>query len=193
LLHYIEFSDQALLRCINQDDRAAFTVIYRRHWQSLYNSAYKRTRNKEQCQDIVQNVFTDLWTRRTSIEIENLSAYLHTAVRFQVLKQASRQPLNSVFLDEFELIITSTVNADDPLLEKEILNLISLWIAALPEKRRKIFLMHYNDGLSTRQIAEALGISQKTVQNQLLTANQNLRLRLAHFLSVSVLLAFIAK
>lgn len=191
--YYGELSDAALLNLVKQDDREAFAVIYRKHWQALYNSAYKRTRDKEQCQDIVQNVLTDLWLRRNDVEIDNLPAYLHTAVRFQVFKQVSRQPTNSVLLDSFELTISSPEHTDDPLLEKEILNLMSLWIAALPSKRRKIFLMHYTDGLSTREIAARLGVSQKTVQNQLNTATQALRARLAHIISISVLLTFIIK
>jgi len=191
--YYGELSDAALLNLVKQDDREAFAVIYRKHWQALYNSAYKRTRDKEQCQDIVQNVLADLWIRRVDLDIDNLPAFLHTAVRFQVFKQVSKHPLNSVFLDSFEQTITSPEQTDDPLLEKEILSLMSLWIAALPGKRRKIFLLHYTDGRSTKEIAAELGISQKTVQNQLNTATQALRARLTHIISISALLAFVVK
>ncbi len=178
---------------MKEGDRDAFSLLYKTHWPSLYNTAFKRTRNKEQCQDIVQNVLADLWVRRGTVEIENLAAYLHTAVRFQVFKLASRQPDTSAFLDSFEQVITATENADDPLREKEIANLINLFIAAIPEKRRTIFLMHYTEGLSTKEIAERLGISQKTVQNQLNTASQALRSRLTHLLSLLILLSLLDK
>lgn len=190
---YKGFSDQELLHLAQQEDVGAFTAIYRKHWQTLYNSAYKRNRDKAQCEDIVQNVFIDFWSRKNELRIDNLAAYLHTAVRFQLFKQTTRQPLQAIFLDNFDEILSSPLRADDGLIEREILPLITLWIAALPKKRRKIFIMYYTDELSTGEIAESLGISQKTVQNQLNTASQNIRAHLSHLMSVSLLASFLIK
>ena len=186
-------TDLDLFLLVKQDDCNAFTQIYHRHWQELFNTAFKRNHNKEQCQDIVQNIFTDLWKRRNVLTIIDLEAFLHTAVRYQVFKLAERMPLQSVFLDCFEEIIISPVHTDDLLIEKEILELIHKWIAALPEKRRKIFLLHYLDDLSTKEISEYIGISRKTTQNQLTTASQSLRIRLAQVLSLSLLITIIVK
>ena len=60
-------------------------------------------------------------------------------------------------------------------------------------KRRKIFLMHYYEDLSTSEIAKQLNISQKTVQNQLITASTYIRARFAHLLSAAILLNFMTK
>jgi RNA polymerase sigma-70 factor (ECF subfamily) len=182
----VEYSDADLLARMRRDDQSAFSLLYRQHWASLYGTAYKRTRNREQAQDIVQNIFADLWSRRHQADIADLAAYLHTAVRFQLYKQISRAPREAVYLDGFEELILSPLSADDPIREKEILRLIELWLAALPEKRRKIFILHYTEGLSTREIAGQLGISQNTVQAQLYTANQSLKARLAHFMIMTL-------
>lgn len=187
------YDDEALLLLLKEDNKQAFTAIYHKYWSSLYNSAYKRFRDKEHCKDIVQNVFTDLWNRREELQIEKLSAYLHTAIRFQVYKQSSKQSLNSEFFQTFEEILASTFKSDGSLLEKELIQLVELWIKALPEKRRKIFLMHYYEELSTREISNQLGISQKTVQNQLNTASTYIRARFAHFLSISLILSNLLK
>jgi len=85
------------------------------------------------------------------------------------------------------------MHTDDPILEKEIMDLLGYWIAALPAKRRQIFLMHYIEDLSTRDIAERIGVSRKTVQNQLNTASQSLRVRLAHFISLAPLITFLVQ
>lgn len=170
--------DSDLLLQIKQDIREAFDEIYNRYWHVLYNSAYKRTRDREQCRDAIQNVFIDLWQRRADLHITNLSAYLQQAVRFQILKAISKNPQQSVFLSDFDDLFTSPVYTDDRLKEKEALQLIELWLQTLPEKRRNIFILHYKEGLTTRQIAEKLGISQNTVQAQLYTATENLRARL---------------
>ncbi|HEY0769947.1 MAG TPA: sigma-70 family RNA polymerase sigma factor [Sphingobacteriaceae bacterium] len=184
------YDDEALINRLKEDNKLAFTQIYRKYWEALYNSAYKRLKDPELCKDIVQNVFTDLWNRRGVSNIENLPAYLHTAVRFQVYKQSVKlQPNGSEFLKVFEEMVASPFSSDGLLLEKELVRLVELWIKALPQKRRKIFVMHHYDELSTREISNQLGISQKTVQNQLNTASTYIRARFAHFLSISLLLS----
>lgn len=186
--------DDALFDLLKQGDEAAFVKIYNLYWVELYNAAYKRLPEKEKCQDIIQNVFTDLWNRKAELDLEKPLAYLHTAVRFQVLKHIARSPRNSFFGKSFENELISPLQADGILLEREVGLLLELFIKALPEKRRNIFIMHYFEGLSTSKIAFELNISQKTVQNQLTTATQALRLRLTHlFLVVSVLISAIFK
>lgn len=180
----IQLNDDELFLQLKQNDRAAFSEIYKRYWQELYDDAYNRTRNREQCEDIVQNVLADLWLRRETHNIENLRAYLHSAVKFQFYKLVSKQRGAAVYLDYLDELLYSSINADDILREKEIARVIELWLKTLPEKRRKIFLMRYAEDMSTRQIADTLGISQNTVQAQLHTASQSLTTRLAQFLTV---------
>ena len=186
------FLDNDLILLMKQGDSKAFTEIYDRYWNVLYNKAYQRIHNKEQAQDIVQNIFTDLWNRRECLKIENLQAYLHTAVRYQVFKLIERKP-QSYFIEHFEELIVSPVHTDDLLLEKEVQNIIQLWIAALPSKRKEIFVQHYINNRSTKEIAQRLHVSTKTVQNQLHTASQSLRLRIAHFLSLCMFIAVLLK
>ena len=73
-------------------------------------------------------------------------------------------------------------------MSKEFSQLIDLWIAALPAKRRKIFLLHYYDQLTTREIADQLHISQKTVQNQLNTATTYIKAHFSNMLMLAILL-----
>jgi len=178
--------DYALFDLLKQGDEAAFGKIYKLYWSELYNAAYKRLPEKEKCQDVIQNVFTDLWNRRKELDLQKPSAYLHTAVRFQILKHIARTPKNSFFATSFENQLISPLQADGALLDREAKSLLELFIKALPEKRRKIFLMHYFEGLSTAKISVELNISQKTVQNQLTTATHALRFRLTHLFVISV-------
>jgi RNA polymerase sigma-70 factor (family 1) len=189
IMTVVENPDQdELVRLLSQNDGESFSKIYRLLWPSLFNTAYKRLGDKEKCEDIVQNVFVDLWLRKDKISISNLSAYLHTAVRFQVYKYASGMSSNSEFFNVLEQTIDSSFKADENLLSKELYNLVQLWIEALPKKRRKIFLLHYFENLSTGQIAAELNISQKTVQNQLNTATIEIKARFSHLLLLILLL-----
>lgn len=173
-------NENLLFDLLKQGDEGAFGKIYKLYWTDLYNSAYKRLPEKERCQDIIQNVFTDLWNRRTELDLVNPAAFLHTAVRFQVLKHIARTPKGNVFTQSIETELISPLRTDGALLEREVKVLIELFIKALPEKRRKIFLLHYFEGLSTAKISTQLNISQKTVQNQLTTATHALKFRLTH-------------
>ena len=68
-----------------------------------------------------------------------------------------------------------TLNANDIISDKELKMVAKLWLNALPPKKRAIFILHFQENLSTKEIALKLGISQKTVQNQLGTASNELR------------------
>jgi len=183
-------NDIYLFDLLKQGDEAAFSKIYKLYWAELYNAAYKRLPEKEKCQDIIQNVFADLWNRKAELDLQKPLAYLHTAVRFQVLKHLYKDRRNNSFNTVFEEKLISPLQTDGALLEKEVGVLIELFIKALPEKRRKIFLLHYFEGLSTAKISVQLDISQKTVQNQLTTATHALKFRLTHLFLLMFLLYF---
>lgn len=183
--------EQSLFALLREGDESAFEQIYKLYWTQLFNAAYKRLPEKEKCKDIIQNVFTDLWNRRETLELANPAAYLHTAVRFQVLKQISKNSKNSAFTATFEAELISPLATDGEVLEKEVRVLIELFIKALPQKRREIFLLYYFKGLNTAQIATQLNVSQKTVQNQLATASNALRLRLTQFFLSILFLLFL--
>lgn len=175
-------SDEQLFSLVKQHDRTAFDQLYNRHWLSLFNKAYKRLRDREACCDILQDIFADLWNKRAIRNVDNLAAYLNTAVRNKVYTLLSQGKAGNYFVQPFE-DIAGAAQADSHFNQKEISNLVRLWMESLPEKRREIFRLRFYEGASTRQISEYLNISQKTVQNQLLLAFRDLRLHLAHYLA----------
>ncbi len=171
----LELSDRELLQQLTTGDRSAFEVLYRRHWRRLYDSAHKRLNNRQQSEDIVQDVFFRLWVRRSELDIQDLSSYLSRAVRNQVLNYVTRQKADYGFYEPFATLLTDHSTADAALLAKEVMGLVEDYAATLPVKRREIFLLHMRQRLSTKEIAELLNISQKTVQNQLHAAMKGMR------------------
>ena len=181
------YQDSELVHLLLQDDKNAFDELYRRYWSILFNAAYKRIRSIDLSKDITQEVFIDLWLRRGKVQIENIQAYLHTAVRFQVLKLISLEKLNTSFIEPFENMAISSLNADGEMIDKELFKLFETWLNTLPEKRKAIFVMHYMEKLSTKEIAERLDISQKTVQNQLGRSVQGLRSSLNQYMLILII------
>ena len=182
--NYSDYTDIELLLEIRRSSSDAFSELYNRYWKSLYNNAYKRLNDEGACMDIVQDVFTDVWLRRTALEIENIPGYLHTAIRFQVLKFIAKNKLTKHFVQPFENIIDASLNSDCKINEKEVYFLLKAWINTLPKKRREIYILRHEQNLSTKEISQKLNVSQKTVQNQLGNALQSLRMRLAHLLTL---------
>ena len=188
---WVDIDDITLFSLLKQGNEQAFEVIYRRHWKVLFDAAYRRLPEKEKCQDIIQNIFVDLWHRRDALEIEKPLAYLHGAVRFQVLKSLSKAHLNVNFYTSFENDIISPLKADETLLTKEAKYLLQLFLATLPKKRRKIFTMYYFEGFKSSDIAMAFNISEKTVKNQLSEAGRLLKLRITQLFLVFLVLIFL--
>jgi len=179
--------DSALVLQVAAQNRLAFDELYDRHFKLVYNAAFKRLRNADQAADIAQEVFVQLWTRKSIAPIENLPAYLFTLVRNNVFKFLEReqryQPLPELF-DQWD---GSTSNADAVLLYQEFVVAFEQLVNALSPQQQIIFRMRYEQELSPAEIAEKLDISPKTVRNQLGKA----LVRLKSAVEISILFYFI--
>jgi RNA polymerase sigma-70 factor (family 1) len=178
---YALYTDEALLALIRQGDKTAFDAIYDRYWASLYGTARKMFVRAEQAEDIVQELFINLWVKRDDYQIDQLNGYLRTALRSRVMNYVTRDQVRESFYEPFESILKVDFQAEELVREKELLALVAAYVGSLPPKRKEIFLMHFEKQMNTAEIAEALSISQKTVQNQLYTAIQGLRSTLGAF------------
>lgn len=188
MVAYNTYTDQELTALLIGNDSHAFDEIYQRYWKRFYNEAYKRLRNPELCEELVQDVFSDLWAKRGQKPIDQLSGYLSTAVKYQVFMQYKRGNKIPVFEEALEHVAEDSLLADSMFELKELKARIEEWLMTQPEKRREIFKMRFMDELSTKEISEILGLSQKTVQNQLITATNSLRGTLGDALVILILL-----
>src|SRR5438445_10719190 len=163
--NYID--DVLLLQQIEQGSKHAFNLLYEKHWGKAYAEAYKRLKDSDQAKDIVQEVFTHIWVKKESLHINNLPAYLNIAIRNKVFKLIEKQKLIHPFFNILENMPATYLQADDNLLWKEFLISYEALLNALPPKRQIIFRLHFQNDLPTKDIATQLGITRKTVQNQL--------------------------
>src|SRR2546428_3666913 len=94
--------DHNLLDLMRNDDRSAFEKIYNKYWNKLYLSAYNILRNRHSAEDIVQEVFVQLWLKRHVNQVQVLQSYLFTAVRFQVFKAIRDGKAHEELFEEVE-------------------------------------------------------------------------------------------
>lgn len=171
--HLIPADTELLLR-LGNGDRHAFDILYNRYWKQVFNAAYKRLGDREQAQDIAQDVFIQLWTRASKAPIDNLSGYLMVATRNGVFKKMEKEAKYSA-LPESVHQMESATGADSGVLHQEFLIAFQALIETLPPQQRMIFKMRFEEELNSQQIAEKLEISVKTVRNQLGKALATLR------------------
>jgi RNA polymerase sigma-70 factor (ECF subfamily) len=172
-----------LVQQLSQNNREAFKNIYDRYWSSLLDAAWKGLQDRQAAEDLVQGVFLSLWQTREQLQVHNLEAYLKTAVRYKVLNYVVRTKRTHDFFESFYEIFQEKNTPETMCISKNLLELIYAYADILPVKRREIFMLYIQNRLSTKEIAVTLGLSQKTVQNQLGISLQGLRTKLAPFLS----------
>ena len=137
--------------------------------------ALNYTGKYEDAEDIVQQLFAELWERETAgkLEIANVKSYLYTAVKNRGLKFIQRARAVQPIEDAGE--VAADENSDEEVLRAEREARLWDWIDELPTERRNIFLMAKQRGMKYKEIAGELGISVKTVENQMGKALQSLR------------------
>jgi DNA-directed RNA polymerase specialized sigma24 family protein len=83
---YSYFSDKMLLAHLKQGDREAFVEIFERYWKKLYNESYKRLKDKDLVESVVQEVYVTLWKEKESEKIQKILPYLLSSTRAHILK-----------------------------------------------------------------------------------------------------------
>jgi RNA polymerase sigma-70 factor (family 1) len=178
-------SDGELVDLLKSGDQAAYTEIYDRYILILLNHAYNKTRNREEAKDVVQEVFTTLWAKRRDFNFHtNLSGYLYSAVRNNILNQVVHKTVLDKYLVSISQFISnaeSQVITDHLVREHELSSIIEKEIAGLPPKMREVFELSRKQHFSHKQIAEKLEISEQTVSKQVTNALRILRVRLGVF------------
>lgn len=148
-----------------------FQRVFEQYYNPLCKYAFSFIKEKDVCEDIVQDVFARIWeTRRDIVVADGVKFYLFAAVRNNCLTHLRREQRLPVYsLTEMDMEDTwpatgAEINCGDPVNYKALL---SQGIDQLPPKCKEVFLLSHLGDLSNQQVADNLGISIKTVNNQL--------------------------
>ncbi len=185
LPHSEKQEDQFLLRQVALGCKQSFNQLYEKHWEHAYQSVYIRLKNREESKDIVQEIFTHIWLKRETVAIDNLPAYISVAARNRIFKFVSKQKNIHPFFRLLENIPAMYRETDANLLTKEFFEAYEAVINSLPPKKKMIFRLRFQEDLSTKDISQHLGVSIKTVQNQIGKAIAQLRITFFILLVIS--------
>ncbi len=183
--------DIQILYSLKQGDKNAFEIVFRKYVAKIYHFAKNTLYNENVAEDITQNVFLSLWEHRMDIIPEkNFSAYLYTIAKNLIYRETEKMLLAFRYTEH----LNKTHQTDEDLFTEEMINANSLeelifrLVEQLPEARKKIFLLHFVDDLSNKDIATQLSISEDNVAQQIRRSITYLKKHLKDYVSLSALL-----
>lgn len=174
---YNSISDQELIDLLKQDNREAFAEIYKRHAPQLTSFATAKLFSMDDARDLIQDLFTSLWTTREKIFItSSVQTYLFASVRHKVIDKIRK----NITREEYAIILQSlstysSYNPEKELEAKDLKKIVDQAIEKLPPRTREIYKLSREDHHSITDIASKLNLSDQTVKNQLTAAMKSLR------------------
>ncbi|MDR6782510.1 RNA polymerase sigma-70 factor (ECF subfamily) [Pedobacter africanus] len=172
-----------------QQDDEAFEHLFKTHFKALHAYAIAILRDEDTAEEVVQNMFLKFWEKRELLNIQtSVKAYLYKCVYHDSLNLLKHEKIKTKYQD----FATYTMNShNEPASSKvettELERQIGLALNELPEQCRTIFQMSRFEELKYREIADQLGLSVKTIENQMGKALKMMRLKLADFLTLILL------
>lgn len=169
-------NEKELLAQIAEGNENAFRQLYGLYDTMLFSFLVKLTRSADAASEIMQETFLQLWLYRDTLaEVEHPRAYIH-----RIAANTAHRWMNRYFIQRLALEETSPLPAyEDDALEqlsaKKLTETIARIIEEMPEQRRKIYRLHRDNGLSSREIALQMEISSSTVRNTVAAALKDIR------------------
>lgn len=161
--------DFFLVKALKKGDIAAFDKCMQVYGKKIFFFVKKYIINKEDTEDIVQEVFIKIWENRIQLKEElSFNSYIYT-ITYNAIRKYYRNRYLSIehinkHLKDYK---DFTDNSNLQIEFNETQELVNKAISLLPERRRIVFQLSRQDGLSYNEIAEKLGIKPKTVENQI--------------------------
>ena len=180
---------------ISQGDEKAFATVFDYYRNKIYGVALKLTHSTTVAEEIVEDVFLKIWSRRATLdEIENFSAYLFTIVRnetYKILKQIAKN-YKIVLLTESNESVAHN-NTEDYVINKEFTSLLQKAIERLPQQQKQVYKLMKEEDLKRGEVAELLHLQPETVKFHLAQAMKNIRtycmLHLNVFIGLTILVS----
>lgn len=182
-------TDELLLKRIANNCEISFKIIFDRYRTRFYAAAIKLTHSTDISEEIVQDVFVNLWTRRTVLaSVENPSGYLFTILYNNIYSHLKKISAERIMRDNFHEYAYEKENSVENIINgKETRQLIYTLVHQLPSRQRQVYVLSKEVGLSRGEISERLDISPNTVKNHLQEAMKFMR---ANLFKIKILLLF---
>jgi len=179
---YKNLSDADLTDLLKSSDELAFKELYIRYWKKALYFANQKIADLMEAENIVQDIFVSLWNRRDRLTITScFYKYLLVAVNYRVIKFFDKRRSHH----QYKTKLTACDILDDSTQQyldfEELRQRLEELLASFSEKSALIYRMNKEAGMSHKEIAAKLGISEKAVNAHLVRSKKALRTGLCIF------------
>lgn len=180
----ITYTDEELLLLLQQGNRTAYEMIFKKYQRLLFLYAYRKLNNQQEAEDVVQEVFISFWKKCQTLDPQlPLAGYLYRAVRNRAFNIFAHREIEAKYLESLDdFLISHSESADVLIRQHQITKLIAQEIQTLPPKMRQIFELSRQAHFSYKEIALQLELSEYTVATQIKRALKILRTKLGTYI-----------
>ena len=183
---FSDYTDAELILLLNQGNKNAFEIIYRTYVSELYKYARHIISNKEDCEEIVQDIFERLWVAHKTLKINALRPYLYKCVKNRVASYFQHNETKKKYVEHYRFFesIYDSIPEDDK--NAEVIHaMIEKGIPGMPERAQMAIRLRLTEDLSNEEIAKRMNITNKTVENYMHIVYPHFRASYRHFVRVS--------
>ena len=166
--------EKLLIHELQRGNAKAFEALYIRYHAKLYNFCYKIIRNTQEAEDLVQEVFIAIWENREKLnKSKSFTSFVFRIAKNKVLNKIKHNLSRQVYM---EFIQKENQDQDDlrkDIESHELMSFLQKTIHELPEK--EIFLLSRDEGLTYKEIAHKLDISENVVDHEIRKSLQHIK------------------
>ncbi len=172
-----EENDFFLLERLKQDDSKAFENLYFKYGKRLYWFALKYLKNKENAESLVQDIFTKIWEIRKTLNSEqSFSSFLFTIAKNSIFNKHRKKLNEEAYKEHLRAHLDQIYDkTENDIILADMKQRIDKYVIKLPKKRQEIYLLSREEGLSYKEIAQKLNISEKTIESHIRLVLKDLR------------------
>jgi len=182
---YKKYSDEELVALLKQGKDRAFDELYFRYRDLLVRFVYQRMKSIPVSEEIVQEVFTNIWERRKDLTIQKFSAYVYTSVRYTTLDYIKSSTITDQYIKEvIDRSLSDSLDhnaTEEAIYHDELQNALDKATSLLPKKSKEVFILSRFKQYTNKEIAEELNVSHETVKYHIAYALKFMRTYLGEF------------
>lgn len=188
--HMMTDSNTELFNRVKQGDEKAFESLFKFYYQRLCNYAYSMVVDTAEAEEVVQQVFINIWDKRENIFIDtSFQSYVYRAVNNTCLNKIKQRKVYSLHHENIKQELPKSIDStSENILSDELRGAINDAVDMLPEQCRLVFQMSRFEGKKHQEIADELELSIKTVENQIGKALKHMREHLREYLTFAIIL-----
>lgn len=185
--------EKDLLEKLNAGNYQAFTVLYERYWENLFLYTQRIINNENEAKDIVQDTFLTIWSLKGKLEhINSFKAYSLTIASHKAFRYIRNNSHKAELIDGFiSFLKDHEPNALDQLIRNELALFVETEVDRMPERMRETYRKSREEGLSNKEIALQMDVSDQTVKKQINYSLKHLRLGLSKFQGLFIFYFFL--